>query len=60
MQIFSRWGELLFETDDTVAGWNGKFKEKEQQMDSYIWTISYFDVLANETMTKKGIILLLK
>lgn len=60
MQVFSRWGELLFETDDAAVGWNGIYKEKEQQMDSYIWSINYFDVLANEKMNKKGIVLLLK
>jgi len=26
MQVYNRWGELVFETDDYKNGWDGKFK----------------------------------
>jgi len=28
MQIYNRWGEKLFESDDIHQGWDGKYKEE--------------------------------
>jgi gliding motility-associated-like protein len=51
MNIFDRWGNLLFATDDINKGWNGKIQSghyllKEDgkatsQEDVYIWKINY-------------------
>jgi gliding motility-associated-like protein len=43
LKIFSRWGELLFETSDPTfdAGWNGTFKGKNVQEGVYIYTCEY-------------------
>ena len=43
MQIFNRWGELIFESNDPAFGWDGTFKGHEPILDTYTWRISYKD-----------------
>jgi gliding motility-associated-like protein len=43
LYIFNRWGQLIFETEDTQDFWDGTFKGKAVQIDSYIWKIDYLD-----------------
>jgi len=43
MQIFNRWGQLIFETNDFYNGWNGTFNGKTCKVDSYIWKINAKD-----------------
>jgi gliding motility-associated-like protein len=37
LQIFTRWGELIFESHDIAIGWDGYFKGKLCQQGVYIW-----------------------
>lgn len=37
MQIFNRWGEVIFATKDIKVGWDGYFNGKICQQDVYIW-----------------------
>ncbi len=37
LRIFNRWGDLMFETTDFNAAWDGKFKGKEQVQGIYIY-----------------------
>lgn len=40
MQIFNRWGELVFKTEKIDGrGWDGKFNEKDQPVGVYIYLI---------------------
>jgi gliding motility-associated-like protein len=39
MSIFSRWGELMYETKNYKEGWDGYYKGKLCQQDVYIWKI---------------------
>ena len=41
MQVFNRWGELIFETQDRTRGWNGYFKGKICPQDVYIYKIDF-------------------
>jgi gliding motility-associated-like protein len=43
MMIFDRWGNLIFETNDILHGWNGHVKEGATlaQIDTYVWVITY-------------------
>ncbi len=43
MQIFNRWGEVIFETLDPKRGWDGTFKGHDPIMDTYTWRIEYKD-----------------
>ncbi len=37
LKIFSRWGQLLFESDDIKIGWNGYYKNQLCTQGVYIW-----------------------
>lgn len=39
MQIFNRWGELLFESNDVRQGWDGYYRGRLCQMDVYVWRV---------------------
>ncbi|HEY0977574.1 MAG TPA: PKD domain-containing protein [Flavobacteriales bacterium] len=37
LQVFDRWGELLFETTDPKRGWDGYYRGKPAKQDVYVW-----------------------
>lgn len=39
-QVFNRWGEIIFESSDISAGWDGTFKGQEQPIGSYTFLVS--------------------
>jgi gliding motility-associated-like protein len=40
MQIFNRWGEMLFESKDPEQGWNGEHRERECPQGVYVYKIT--------------------
>jgi gliding motility-associated-like protein len=61
LQIFNRWGELLFETNDPKKSWNGKYKNTRVAKDYYVWIATY-TALENTIPTvfmQKGIVYVL-
>jgi len=45
--VFDRWGNLIFETYDLNAGWDGTFHNLKCQQDVYAYTITTSDFLGN-------------
>jgi gliding motility-associated-like protein len=43
--IFDRWGQLIMQTQDTEAYWDGTFKGVKCPIDVYVWKIIYADSL---------------
>ena len=41
LQIFTRWGELIFESHDIEVGWDGYLKGKLAAQGVYIWRAQY-------------------
>lgn len=39
LQIFNRWGELIFETTDILTGWDGYYKDLFCKQDVYVWKV---------------------
>ena len=37
LQVFNRWGELLFETSDPKRGWDGYYRGRPAKQDVYVW-----------------------
>ena len=42
-RVFNRFGELVFETNQWLKGWDGTFKGKEQKAGTYVWMVSGVD-----------------
>lgn len=53
LRIFTQWGEMIFQTNDPAAGWDGKHKGQLQPVGVYVYTLK---VVRQDgtTVTKKG------
>jgi len=63
LMIFSRFGQVIYQTDDMNIGWDGTSKGNLCDVGSYIWMISYKhyqDGINLSTTTRTGNITLLK
>lgn len=58
-KIFSRSGNLVFESRDLSRGWDGRYNGNLLPADIYYWTAVYVD-RNNVTNPKNGTVLLLK
>jgi len=59
LQIYNRWGELIFRSTDVKIGWDGYFNGKLCQQDTYVWkaNMEFFD---GRKLVKAGTITLLR
>jgi|GEM_PF-2242709 len=57
MKIFNRWGQMIFETDIMIPGWDGTFKGEPSGPDTYIYLVTYKS-LDGETLQFKGYVVL--
>ncbi|MFL5754571.1 MAG: PKD domain-containing protein [Bacteroidia bacterium] len=44
LQVFDRWGNNIFNTDDPNEGWNGKVNGVPAEVDTYAWKVDVFDL----------------
>jgi gliding motility-associated-like protein len=59
MQIYNRWGQMIFTTNDIMQPWDGKTNGTLCQEGVYIWMI-YYEGETSGQVTNKGIITLLR
>jgi gliding motility-associated-like protein len=59
LQIFNRWGELIFETIDIKQGWDGYYRGQLCQQDVYIWK-AYVKLNNGKEFNKTGDVTLLR
>lgn len=59
MRIYSRWGELIFETNDVDEGWDGTYMGKPCQAGSYLYHIQVTG-LDRFIYDKKGLVRLMR
>lgn len=58
-KVFNRWGQLMFQSDDPSQGWNGIYKGKKQEMQTYVWILQGLG--ANDKIySKKGTTILMR
>jgi gliding motility-associated-like protein len=48
MEIFNRWGELIFVSDSLAVGWDGTYEGLKCQDGVYTWKVEYSDFLNAE------------
>jgi gliding motility-associated-like protein len=58
-QVYNRWGELIFETEELNDGWNGGYKGQAAPMGVYTYYFR-FETASGELFEKRGTVTLLK
>ncbi len=58
--IFNRWGQLIFQTNDTEAGWNGTYKNQGCTDDVYIWKCEFKNIVSQGTESHVGHVTLVR
>ncbi len=58
-RIFNRWGEMIFETQDSNRGWDGKFKGIPMQTHTLVWMLEALGA-DNKIYKAKGSTVLLR
>jgi gliding motility-associated-like protein len=58
--IYNRWGELVFSTNDMEVGWDGTYKGVLQNLETYAYTVVAETFVDEKPITKKGFIKLLR
>jgi gliding motility-associated-like protein len=59
MEIYNRWGEKVFESQNITDGWNGNFGNNQAIASIYVWVISFTD-MSDEIHQLKGTITLIR
>ena len=63
MEIYNRWGELLFETEDINEGWDGRKNGSSLPGDAYVYKIMYNPgetMIAEKPIVKTGVVTIVK
>lgn len=58
-RVFNRWGEMVYETNDIHAFWDGNFKGTACEQDVYIWTVNG-EFYNGDLFTFKGTVTVLR
>lgn len=58
-EIFNRWGELIFVSNDINTGWDGYYKGQLCQQDVYVWK-AFIKLNNGKTFNKSGDVTLLR
>ncbi|MDB5232616.1 MAG: cell surface protein [Chitinophagaceae bacterium] len=59
LQVYSRWGQLIFQSNDPDKGWDGKFNGIEQASGTYVFVARGIDYLDN-VIIRKGTCVLIR
>jgi gliding motility-associated-like protein len=59
LQVFDRWGEQMFETNDVQTGWNGGFRGQPCKIGTYTWKVS-FNATSGKVEERSGHVNLLR
>lgn len=61
MIIFDRWGEVLFRTNDWLAGWNGYYNNERAPTGTYVYQIwGELSNIKSKVLVKKGAFTLIR
>jgi gliding motility-associated-like protein len=57
-RIYNRYSKQVFETNNIANGWDGKFNNVLQPMDTYVWIAEYTDTRGNTIVTRGNVTLI--
>lgn len=60
LTIYNRWGETLFESNDTRFGWDGTYNGEACKSGIYTWTVRFKSSRSDKKITKTGHVHLMK
>jgi gliding motility-associated-like protein len=60
MQVFNRWGELIFESRDSRIGWDGTYLNKLCADGVYTWKVIFDETKTGDRTVKSGTVNLLR
>lgn len=60
MQVYNRWGELIFESEDINYGWDGTFKNRDQPVSTYVYYVKVRSEISNKLLQYTGTITLIR
>jgi gliding motility-associated-like protein len=60
LQVYNRWGQIVFESRDVRNGWNGKIKGFDQPGGVYVWLLMYKSVPELKEQLMKGTVTLIR
>jgi gliding motility-associated-like protein len=61
IQVFNRWGQLIFESTDPTQLWDGTYKGIKCEIGVYVWKVTYADQInPNDSKIKFGHVTLLR
>ncbi len=58
LKIVNRWGNLVYETDNPMSGWNGQFNGEDCSEGVYFWVLNY--TANNEQASESGYLHLMR
>lgn len=58
LQIYNRWGKMIFSTTDILLGWDGTCNGQKCPAGVYVWVIHYMD--KKNKVTNKGTLMLIR
>lgn len=57
LRVWTRWGELIFSTNNVKGAWDGTFKGSQSPGGGYLWDVQYTDVNGDPAAFKGGVVL---
>ena len=60
LQVFNRWGELVWECFDPDATWDGKYNNQYIKDDVYVWYIQFTGLHSDQTYQYSGFVTIIK
>lgn len=60
LSVYNRWGEMIFQTDDFLNGWDGTYKGVPQEIGAYSYKATYKFKNKNNTEETSGNITLIR
>ena len=58
-KVFDQWGLVIFETTDPLSGWDGKYRNVDQPIGVFVWTVEA-ETIDSKQYKKSGDVTLLR
>jgi gliding motility-associated-like protein len=60
LEVYNRWGELVYEAFDITEGWDGTYKNARQDIGVYVWQCTYTFIGETRSRFAKGNVTLVR